>query len=91
MDRILIVSSLLEVAGNASAYAAGAVGKIGDAGEVLAAGVGHGTAAAIRGGTAYVTHEQRIATWTAARGALRWALGPSPDNILLLVKLFRER
>ena len=48
------MSSLLEVAGNASAYAAGAVGKIGDAGEVLAAGVGHGTAAAIRGGTAYV-------------------------------------
>ena len=47
-------TSLLEVAGNASAYAAGAVGKIGDAGEVLAAGVGHGTAAAIRGGTAYV-------------------------------------
>ena len=38
----------------AVAYAAGAVGKIGDAGEVLAAGVGHGTAAAIRGGTAYV-------------------------------------
>ena len=54
MDRILIVSSLLEAAGNASAYAAGAVGKIGDAGEVLVAGVGHGTAAAIRGGTAYV-------------------------------------
>ena len=33
-------TSLLEVAGNASAYAAGAVGKIGDAGDVLAARCG---------------------------------------------------